>query len=193
VNTTRDATRLLSLWQSTVSDSPFRRIWPLDRLTSPDLVQKQRGVQNTFNPGEVMLPLDFLDFDPKFAEALNKAFGGYVIAANDRVARDLIANHGLWNVTLDGKVSRTGSVQGGWRGAGGSSFMKNKYNGDALLRQLESLQKEANALDQVGGFFINTKSRTKQCPAGSRLCNMSHSRSENCPVEKVLTVLILCS
>lgn len=140
-----------------------------------------------------MLPLDFLDFDPKFAQALNKAFGGYVIAANDRVARDLIANHGLWNVTLDGKVSRTGSVQGGWRGAGGSSFMKNKYNGDALLRQLESLQKEANAIDQVGGFIINTKTRTKQCPAGSRLCNMSHSRSENCPVEKVLTVLILCS
>lgn len=154
MNTTRDAGRLLGLWQSTVRDSPFRRIWPLDRLTSPDVAYKQKKVQEAFNSGEVTLPLDLFDHDPKFSKALKKAFGGYVIAANDRVARDLISKHGLWNVTLDGNVSRSGSVQGGWRGASSTSFIGNKFKCDALWCDVEILGRRSCEIDQASASHL---------------------------------------
>lgn len=52
-----------------------------------------------------MLPLDLFDFEPRFATALRRAFGGHVLAA-DRAAADTLAQRqGLSAVTPDGTVS----------------------------------------------------------------------------------------
>lgn len=40
-----------------------------------------------------------------------RAFGGSVIAADDATAAKLVTVHGLACITLDGKVSRPGSMQ----------------------------------------------------------------------------------
>ena len=53
---------------------------------------------------------------PLESKALVRAFGGLVIAASDQNAAGLLARFGVPSVTKAGRVSRHGSLEGGWRG-----------------------------------------------------------------------------
>jgi hypothetical protein len=103
--------------------------------------------------GEVIVPLDLLDYDSSFTPALLRAFGSFVIAANDEgelqhceetsaycccccytlvphnsdayscfaqpshhsayttVSEQLMTRFGLPSVTIDGKMTRRGTLQ----------------------------------------------------------------------------------
>ncbi len=68
--------------------------------------------------GLVIQPLDLLAFDEKDRTIIEHAFGSMLIAADAQTAAELATRHGLASVTLDGKISRPGSLQGGWQGSG---------------------------------------------------------------------------
>ena len=48
---------------------------------------------------------------------MKRAFGSMLIAADADTAAELATRHGLASVTLDGRVSCPGSLQGGWQGS----------------------------------------------------------------------------
>ena len=48
---------------------------------------------------------------------MERAVGGMLIAADADTAAELATRHGLASVTLDGRISRPGSLQGGWQGS----------------------------------------------------------------------------
>ena len=48
---------------------------------------------------------------------MQHAFGRMLIAANAETAAALATRHGLASITLDGRISRPGSLQGGWQGS----------------------------------------------------------------------------
>lgn len=68
--------------------------------------------------GLVIQPLDLLTFARNNQAIMDRAFGGMLIAADAHTAAELATRHGLASVTLDGKISRPGSLQGGWQGSG---------------------------------------------------------------------------
>ncbi|KAK9812833.1 hypothetical protein WJX72_004444 [[Myrmecia] bisecta] len=118
------------------------RIWPLDHLSAANHMDKHRSIQAKFKSGDVIIPLDLLAYEERYHKVLLRAFGGYVIARNDAVAAELIQRYGLPSVTLDGKVSHKGSLQGGWRGANSA-----KANRMAKKLQADKLQAEVSALE----------------------------------------------
>ena len=61
--------------------------------------------------GSVVIPLELLDYEAAYHGAMVRAFGGCVIAQDDATAAKLVAQHGLPCITLDGKISRPGSMQ----------------------------------------------------------------------------------
>lgn len=61
--------------------------------------------------GSLTLPLELLEYNAEYHTAMVRAFGGSVIAADDATAARLVTEHGLACITLDGKVSRPGSMQ----------------------------------------------------------------------------------
>ncbi len=65
----------------------------------------------------VVLPLDLLSYAPAVHKAVQRAFGGYVLAADSGTAAELAQRHGLASITPDGTVSRRGSLRGGGDGA----------------------------------------------------------------------------
>ena len=67
--------------------------------------------------GLVTHPLDLLAFDIVDQPIMEHAFGGMLIAADAQTAAELATRHSLASVTLDGRISRPGSLQGGWQGS----------------------------------------------------------------------------
>lgn len=84
------------------------KIWPLDNLTVQDMQRQQRVAQQQLGSHAVTLPLDLLDAEGDYRPALLRAFGGFVIAADDATATALVERFGLSAVTLQvGGISDT--------------------------------------------------------------------------------------
>jgi chromosome segregation ATPase len=66
--------------------------------------------------GLVIKPLDLLTFSKAHQRVMEHAFGRILIAADAEVAARLATCYGLASVTLNGRISRPGSLQGGWQG-----------------------------------------------------------------------------
>ena len=66
--------------------------------------------------GQVTHALDLLAFDRTDQVIMRHAFGRMLIAEDAETAAKLATRHGLASVTLDGRISRPGSLQGGWQG-----------------------------------------------------------------------------
>ena len=66
--------------------------------------------------GLVIQPLDLMAFDISDQAIMKHAFGSMLITADAHTAAELATKFGLASVTLDGKISRPGSLQGGWQG-----------------------------------------------------------------------------
>lgn len=116
------------------------KIWPLDNIKAYSNLHTQRAAQQQLGSDKVVLPLDLLDFDKKYAPAMQRAFGGYVIAADDATAAKLVQQFGLSSVTLQGTVSKKGSMSGGWTGSHGSygqQYWSTKLQYDVLTAQLQ--------------------------------------------------------
>lgn len=58
-----------------------------------------------------MIPADLFVYDAAYTPAVQRAFGGFVIARSDAVAAKLMADFGIASVTLEGSLSLKGSVQ----------------------------------------------------------------------------------
>jgi hypothetical protein len=84
------------------------KIWPLDNLSVHDLQRQQRAAQQQLGQHAVLLPLDLLEFEAGHRPALLRAFGGYVIAADDATAAVLVERYGLSAVTLQVRVCGEG-------------------------------------------------------------------------------------
>lgn len=82
------------------SSSRRLKIWPLDNLSVFDQQQQQRMAQQQLGKHAVMLPLDMLEFESVYQPAMLRAFGGFVIAADDATAAALVERFGLSAVTL---------------------------------------------------------------------------------------------
>ncbi|KAL0033641.1 hypothetical protein WJX79_009327 [Trebouxia sp. C0005] len=84
--------------------------------------------------GSVIIPLELFEYDAAYHGAMVRAFGGCVIAQDDATAGQLVTQHGLLCITLDGKISRPGSMQGGWRGQaqGSTGPIAKKVKADQL-------------------------------------------------------------
>ncbi|DBA71518.1 TPA: hypothetical protein ACH3X2_011303 [Trebouxia sp. C0005] len=134
VKTATAASELLA-WhtQHSCSSKPLR-IWDLQRLQAYDKLQQQKQAQASFAPGSVIIPLELFEYDAAYHGAMVRAFGGCVIAQDDATAGQLVTQHGLLCITLDGKISRPGSMQGGWRGQaqGSTGPIAKKVKADQL-------------------------------------------------------------
>lgn len=98
------------------------RIWPLAQLQPADQrVQQRQAAAALGGAGRVWLPLDCLDYSPECEPAVLRAFGGFVVAADDTVAAELVSCWGLSCVTLAGDTSHPGSLSGGWSPPGGGA------------------------------------------------------------------------
>lgn len=100
------------------------RVWPLDALRTADRTVQQRAAAAAFDPGQVVVPVDLLEFDICARPAVLRAFGCAVITASDAVAAQLAACHGLACVTLDGRLHSRGSLTGGWRGSSSGAGLR---------------------------------------------------------------------
>ncbi|KAL4425175.1 hypothetical protein ABPG75_009191 [Micractinium tetrahymenae] len=96
------------------------RIWPLDSLAAADYSERQRQAAAAFPTGQVVLPADLVAFAPAHRPAILRAFGSHVIAASDAVAEQLVTRFGIPSVTLSGRLTSRGTLQGGWRGDSGA-------------------------------------------------------------------------
>jgi chromosome segregation ATPase len=76
------------------------KIWPLDNLTVQDMQRQQRVAQQQLGSHAVTLPVDLLEAEAAYRPALLRAFGGFVIAADDDTAAALVERFGLSAVTL---------------------------------------------------------------------------------------------
>ena len=65
--------------------------------------------------GAIVLPLELVDFEKADENIVKRTFGGMVIARDDKTAAALATSYGMSCVTLEGRISRMGSLQGGWR------------------------------------------------------------------------------
>ena len=63
--------------------------------------------------GHVNLPVELFEYQPAHHAAMVRAFGGLVIAKDDVTATQLVTQFGMACITLDGKISRPGSMQVG--------------------------------------------------------------------------------
>ncbi|KAL3152957.1 hypothetical protein ABBQ38_011987 [Trebouxia sp. C0009 RCD-2024] len=118
------------------------RVWDLQRLHSYDKLQQQKQAQAHFPAGHVILPLDLFKYQPAHHAAMVRAFGGLVIAKDDATAAQLVSQFGVACITPDGKISRPGSMQGGWRGhmRADSGPMARKLAADQLQEAVDALQ-----------------------------------------------------
>ena len=81
-----------------------------------------------------MIPLDLLEYEPSVQPMLTRAFS-MLIARKDEAAALLASRFRLASVTLGGRVSRPGTLQGGWRGGAVSAarhMMARKLRHDML-------------------------------------------------------------
>ncbi|KAK9843744.1 hypothetical protein WJX81_004731 [Elliptochloris bilobata] len=134
VQTTEQAKALLD-WLAATAQKRQCRIWPVNMLSvSADQTARQRAAQSHFPAGDVILPLDLLESEPAMQPVLARAFS-MLIAHTDEVAAALASRYRLASVTLGGRVSRLGSLQGGWRGSSlstGRHMMARKHKYDLL-------------------------------------------------------------
>lgn len=124
------------------------RIWPLKNLKVKSILRAQRAAQQALGAERVILPLDLLLYEQAYEPAMTRAFGGYVIAADDAAAAELVHRFGLSSVTLQGTVSRQGSMSGGWAGSSGSygqSYWASKLQRDSLAEQVAAMQQQLAA------------------------------------------------
>ena len=78
---------------------------------------------------------------PLESKALVRAFGGLVIAVLDQTAAGLLARFGIPSVTKAGRVSRRGSLEGGWRPRQSGSHLPSP-----IARKLEADRLQARFL-----------------------------------------------
>ena len=119
------------------------RLWPLDSLSCTDRTAAQQAAQQKLGRDKVIMPLKLFEYPPQAHVAMVRAFGSYVIAADDGVADALIKQFGLSSVTPQGTLSHKGSMTGGWMGAaaGGPTVRwKLKMQQDAAALELEASQ-----------------------------------------------------
>ena len=69
------------------------------------------GKGNAWFAGDVILPLELLRYEPDHHAAMVRAFGGSVMVKDDATAAQMVTQFGLACITLDGKISRPGSMQ----------------------------------------------------------------------------------
>lgn len=147
--TTDGAAQLLDIWDHQSSDSgKFCRIWPLDRLTFEEVIRVPKSIEKSLPEGSIIRPTDLLKYDHRFAKAISRAFGKYVIALSDDVGIHL-ATKNICNVTLDGKVNRPGSVSGGWRGSSDNGYLHIKFRKEKADKELTSLYSEQLEVEKV--------------------------------------------
>ena len=128
------------------------RVWPLDRLQAADRLQQQRAAAQRCPPGEVVVPVDLVEFEGAATPAILRALGTHVIAASDAVAAQLVAQYGLPSITLEGKITSQGVLQGGWRGSNqqaGQGPMATKLRLDALWQRAQAAEQEAAEAGQA--------------------------------------------
>jgi hypothetical protein len=121
------------------------RIWPLEQLQPYNMLRAQRAAQQAIGAARVIFPLDLLQYDSMYEPAMLRAFGGYVIAADDVTAAELVQRFGLSSVTLQGTVSRKGSMSGGWTGNSGGqgqTLWTYKLQHDSLADQAALVQQQ---------------------------------------------------
>ncbi|KAI5079735.1 hypothetical protein GOP47_0005214 [Adiantum capillus-veneris] len=166
--TTNAAANLLQMRENSGNTSTFCRIWPLDRLKCSDDIRHQRNIQSLYPKGSVVLPMELLQFDQRFKKVITRAFGTYVISLSDDVGCDLAVRNKVWNVTLDGRVNRTGSVSGGWRSNENNSYLHLKLQKEKTDQELASLvtkqskcEKDIKELEKVALEYGACKSRTE--------------------------------
>ncbi len=157
------------------SSSGKLRIWPLGSITATDRTHQHRAAVRRLGPDlRAWLPLDLVrPVQARFAPALARAFGGMLVAADEAAASQLSAAHGLACVTLDGDVSRPGSVSGGWAGGGPSAA-------EALLaRKLRAEQAEAKAAAAAAeaSVWSSALSRAEAAEAGLKQAKATHELS----------------
>ncbi|MEW5314115.1 MAG: hypothetical protein WDW38_005635 [Sanguina aurantia] len=126
------------------------RIWPLDRLQAQDRCAQQRAAQLHFGADKVFLPLDLLSYQHRYHSALLRAFGGYLIVADNATAAAVVTKYRLSSITLAGKVTHWGSLTGGWSDSGPSPnlrLLSNKLRHDTLTCELTQQQLHLQRLD----------------------------------------------
>ena len=142
VETTEQAKAVLE-WLAASPQRQQCRIWPVEALhTNDDQLARQRAAQSHFPEGDttchakflradcrhcpdrvcavltgnVIVPLDLLEpCELSMQPLLTRAFS-MLIARTDEVAAVLASRFRLASVTLGGRISRPGTLQGGWRG-----------------------------------------------------------------------------
>ena len=67
--------------------------------------------QTALFAGHVILPLELLQYKSDYHAAVVRAFGGSVIVKDDATAAQVVTQFRLACITLDGKISRPGSMQ----------------------------------------------------------------------------------
>ena len=105
---------------------------------------------------------------------MEHALGGMLIAADSQTAAELATRHGLASVTLDGRISRPGSLQGGWQGS-----LPNRQTASTLLElsniqvqmhdQMQNMIARALVYQAVFRFtspeaFVSVSASTRQYP-----------------------------
>lgn len=153
--TTDAAAKLLQMWDKGGNTSKFCRIWPLDRLKFEDDTRNQRNIQSLYPKGSVTLPIDLLQYEQRFKKAIVRAFGNYLISLSDEVGRDLVIKNKIWNVTLDGRVNRTGSVSGGWRANENNSYLHIKLKKEKIDQELAALVAKQSNCEKVSWSLVS--------------------------------------
>jgi hypothetical protein len=69
------------------------------------------GDERNSPAGDVLSPLDLLSYERAHETAMQRAFGGVLIARTEAAATALATRFGLASVDLEGRVSRPGSLQ----------------------------------------------------------------------------------
>ena len=79
--TTDRAARLLDAWDHQSNNGgKFCRIWPLDRLKFEEELRIPKTIEDSYPEGSIVHPTDLLQYDHRFAKAIIRAFGKFVIA-----------------------------------------------------------------------------------------------------------------
>jgi hypothetical protein len=142
------------------------RVWPLGRLAAPDRRVQQREAQRALGPSRLNVPTDLLDYDPVYAPAVMRAFGGVVIAADDQAAGAAAAHFGLTAVTPAGDVHRKGSVSGGWTHAGGAGRGTSAF--EAIMAR-DATAAAARAAEAAAACAAETHAVAAQHAAAARM------------------------
>jgi chromosome segregation ATPase len=142
------AEHMLSAAANSTRCSGKLKIWPLQALQARSQLEAQRVAQQHLGHDKVWVPLDLIDYQPAYHTAMLRAFGSFVIAADDSTAGVLMECYGISSVTLDGTISKRGTMSGGWVGSAArrvTSLWHHKLHHDKAALRLQQLQTDVAA------------------------------------------------